>query len=460
MDIRTFFIIFALSSLFTLLFLLFYSFSSHKRNKLLEIYALGKLFLTLSWIFLGLRGMIPNVLSIVFGNVFIIAGIAVEMLVISSYKHPDFKFRSKVFSIAAAVFSIIFLAFIGQPENVRIFITSLLTTLIILIGVVFLLKQTTKTKLHWLVTYIYLFLSIALILRGIVVVLIEKETTLLTYNAIQTVAFVSFLLVTYMGAISLLLLLKENDEEELKVKARELDDANSKLTATIASKNRFFSIIGHDLRGSIGNIAQMSDLLTNSADLLSERDNQVLKENLFKSATNTYDLLDNLLNWAKSQSGSLQVNRIAVALDSYIFKVLDHLQALANEKQISIINSTDPAIKVFVDTEMLQVIIRNLLSNAIKFTPVSGTVTISSTTNSDDVRITVSDTGVGIPFEIQQQLFSENFNQTTSGTKSEKGSGLGLKLVKDFVELNQGTIEFESTPNKGSTFSFTLPKAS
>jgi len=426
---------------------------------LLEIYALGKLFLTISWIFLGLRGMIPNTVSIVLGNVFLIGGIAAEMLVISSYNHSDYKFRSKLYFFVAVISTLLFIAFLGQPENVRIFISSFLLAMIVGIGVFYLFQQTIKSKLHLLVSYIYLFLSLSLILRGLVVLFIDKETTLLSYSGIQSFAFITFLLVTYMGAISLLLLLKEQDEEELIKKATELDVANAKLTATIASKNQFLSIIGHDLRGSIGNIAQMSDLITHSKDLLSEQEYQLLKSTLFKSSTLTYDLLENLLSWSKAQSANIQVNRVSVGLNNCIIQVIDHIQGMANEKQISIIKSIDPAIKVFADLEMIKVIIRNLLSNAIKFTPVSGTITIISAVVNQEVKITVTDTGVGIPLEIQQQLFSDNFNYTTSGTKSEKGSGLGLKLVKDFVELNQGTIEFNSSPNEGSSFSFTLTLA-
>ncbi len=223
------------------------------------------------------------------------------------------------------------------------------------------------------------------------------------------------------------------------------------------TKDKLFSIISHDLRGPIGAIMQI-------AEMVSEK-NALDEENLFmflksqKELTqHTFQLLDNLLSWSRYNLEQIQYKPGKISLRAIIDESLLAVRYRADEKGIPINLEISEDIHAFADEEMVKIIVRNLLNNAIKFTQ-QGRIAIAVSEHNDYVKVKVSDTGVGIKNDILEKILSDNEYITTRGTANEAGSGLGLKLCKNFILQNKGQFHIETDAGKGSVFSFTLPKS-
>ncbi len=235
--------------------------------------------------------------------------------------------------------------------------------------------------------------------------------------------------------------------------------AEEELKKTISVKDKFFSIIAHDLRNPFNQIMGFSELL--KEDIANNDLNRIkrLTEYIYLSAENGYKLLENLLHWAKSQTGSVAFCPENINLTEVISEAISFYKINAERKNINLTfkkNSDNDC--VFFDKEMLKTILRNLLSNALKYTSKGGYVEITVYEKKDCFQINVSDTGTGIPEEQKNKIFDESEMFTTAGTDNEKGSGLGLAVCKEFVEKNNGKIFLETEYGKGSTFSFTAKK--
>lgn len=226
-----------------------------------------------------------------------------------------------------------------------------------------------------------------------------------------------------------------------------------------ASKDKFFSIISHDLRNPVTFIVGFSELLLNDLEALSQEEIKLYVTNIHRSAKNLYDLLENLLQWAELQRGRVDYQPVKVDLRELIETNANLLQGNASEKTIDLSYELDEDCVVYADRYMLNSVIQNLMSNAIKFTHLQGTVKISARRQGKSVEVSIIDTGIGISAEQLASLFQMDQYQTTLGTAGEKGTGLGLMLVKEFVEKNGGKISVESVLNKGTTFKFSVPAA-
>ncbi|HAF27491.1 MAG TPA: hypothetical protein DCG75_00445, partial [Bacteroidales bacterium] len=226
-----------------------------------------------------------------------------------------------------------------------------------------------------------------------------------------------------------------------------------------ATKDKFFSIIAHDLRGPMNNLVGFSDLLERNYQ---NYDNEKLSHiiNLMStSAKQTYSLLENLLIWARSQRNKLSYNPHVFICKELISEVLQEMEHLAFAKGIRFETDIETiGHSVHVDKDMFKTVYRNLISNAIKYTKEGGTISFGCRKDSDRfIEFFVKDDGVGIPKETLEKLFKLDENITTEGTNQEHGAGLGLILCKDFIDKHGGRIWVESEVNKGSTFWFTFP---
>lgn len=230
------------------------------------------------------------------------------------------------------------------------------------------------------------------------------------------------------------------------------------LQEEIATKNKFFSIISHDLRGSFGIILSFVQLIQENKDYLSTEELNELLEDIGKTSKNTLDLLDNLLEWARAQTGRLNFNPEKLPVKALSASIIQSLNEIASNKNIDLDSSVETDHEVFADKNMVLLVIRNLVSNAIKFTPQKGKITVSSFSEDGFVKIAVADSGVGIDKNKMDSLFKIDMKVSTPGTENEQGNGLGLVLCKEFVEHNGGKIGIESELNKGTTVWFTLPK--
>jgi PAS domain S-box-containing protein len=247
--------------------------------------------------------------------------------------------------------------------------------------------------------------------------------------------------------------ISEQKRRELEIKLQ-----NEELQKVNLEKDKFFSIIAHDLRGPLGNFMGMTDILTDESIDLREDERKKMMAGLSLSARNTFTLLGNLLEWAQMAQGLTDFKPQKLELTKVITECIAVLEESAKGKAIQLfVQIVDEPI-VFADKNMLQSVIRNLISNAIKFTPTGGEISISTESSANNMTVIfVRDTGIGMTDEMLNNLFRIDANTKRPGTNGEKSTGLGLLLCKEFVGKLGGKITVESEPNKGTVFSFNIP---
>ncbi len=247
--------------------------------------------------------------------------------------------------------------------------------------------------------------------------------------------------------------------ESLIIEKEKVEESEEKLRESNQTKDKFFSIIAHDLKSPFNAILGFSQLLMKNHKKYDDDKRDELIKYVNISAINTFKLLENLLTWSRSQSDRIEFSPEKVNLKTIIYEITLVLQKTAESKNIKLVDNADIELFANVDRNMLDTILRNLITNAIKFTNTSGTVTVSANETKDPrfIEISVTDTGVGIPKDRIDDLFRIDKNTSTEGTAEEKGTGLGLILCKEFVEKHGGKIRIESEIDKGSSFIFTLP---
>ncbi len=229
------------------------------------------------------------------------------------------------------------------------------------------------------------------------------------------------------------------------------------LVKSNAMKDKLFSIIAHDLRGPVGNFGAALAVLIENLDTFDKETLSEILSDLKNSASRSYELLQNLLKWARSQNNTIEFAPANQNLNQIIQENVELLQSSAAQKQITIKSEIHNEIFVFADINMLKTILRNLLSNAIKFSFPQGEVIINVTKSDNFAEIAIEDFGIGIKKENIEKLMTSHEYFSTYGTANEKGTGLGLNLCKDFVERNGGKINIESEEGKGTKIYFTLP---
>jgi len=250
--------------------------------------------------------------------------------------------------------------------------------------------------------------------------------------------------------------LRETNEQLQRAK-KELEQHESELKELNATKDKILSIIAHDLKSPFNSIIGFSELLSEN---LNDYDKTKTKEFIGLinfSAKHTLILLDNLLVWAKTQTGQIDFKPEKIEVKPIIQNIIDILSSSALFKNISLNHYLSNNIEVYADPNMLNTILRNLIANAIKFTNNGGKVDISAVLSPQYIEVTVADNGIGIDEVTQSNLFKKDVNYTSKGTANEKGSGLGLMLCKEFVEKHGGKIWVVSELGKGSNFKFTIP---
>ncbi len=255
----------------------------------------------------------------------------------------------------------------------------------------------------------------------------------------------------------MLAIINSRDITENKNTELALLKSEAELRAANAAKDKFFSIIAHDLKSPFSALIGFSELLITQKESISEEKKDLFLSHIYRSAKSTFSLLENLLLWSRVQTDRIKFEPLTYNIKDSIEQNIHILSGSAENKQIKIINTLTNDILVFTDPNMINTVLRNLLSNAVKFTPHGGKITIAAENlKQKSVKITVTDTGVGISEENIRKILKIDESFTTVGTDKEKGSGLGLILCNEFVTINGGTMTIDSKPNVGSSFSFTL----
>ena len=254
-------------------------------------------------------------------------------------------------------------------------------------------------------------------------------------------------------------LARVNTHLNIYLQRKELQEQSMKLSLLNAAKDKFFSIIAHDLRGPFVGFLGLTKIMAEELPSLTLTEMEEIAVSMKKSAVNLFRLLDNLLNWAKMQHGLLPYSPQYLKLFSVISESIQIIDESAKNKIIEIAYDIPPDLVVFADSNLLQTIIRNLVSNALKFTPKGGKIIISAKViDQKKVQLSIKDTGIGMSSAIIDNLFRLDVKTGRKGTEGEPTAGLGLLLCKEFVEKNGGVIWAESVVAEGSTFYFTLPQ--
>jgi signal transduction histidine kinase len=237
---------------------------------------------------------------------------------------------------------------------------------------------------------------------------------------------------------------------------RESRDREKKLQELNLNKDKFFSIVSHDLRGPAANMLKLTEFLMEET---TPEERKIITGHLYSSAQGMHKLLENLLGWARLQMDRVEVNPVTVNLYQAVQESVAQVALQAAGKKIVIRNAVAPEATAYVDEQMCAAVLRNLLQNAVKFTHPSGSVVIEARQAGASVALSVSDTGVGMSPAVVSQLFSLGTQFTSRGTANESGSGLGLVLCRELVEKNKSTLSVTSEPGQGTTFTLTLPAA-
>ena len=241
-------------------------------------------------------------------------------------------------------------------------------------------------------------------------------------------------------------------EEEIKLKNEFLQTIN-------AEKDKFFSIIAHDLRGPLSAFVAATQIITEEIQTMSFEEIKDIAESMKTSATNIYSLLENLLEWSRLRRGGMDFIPMKLNLKKNIALSTNVLSEAARKKGIEIELSVPDELEVIADSHMFEAVMRNLVSNAIKFTSSGGKVNVEAVYKDDhSIEIKIRDSGIGMAPELLTRLFQINEKTSRPGTEGEPSTGLGLLLCKEFIEKHGGNIWVESEVGKGSTFSFTLGK--
>jgi signal transduction histidine kinase len=239
----------------------------------------------------------------------------------------------------------------------------------------------------------------------------------------------------------------------------QIKQAELELQKLNLDKDRFISILGHDLRSPLNGILGLMELLHEDLSGMQIEEIKEVIDLAYQSAKNTSNLLEDVLLWATAQSGKMRFNPQKINFKQDCADVITLVQSSANAKNITIELYSDDSLEINVDKNMFDTVLRNLISNALKFTEKHGKIIISAGRNIENTIISVADNGVGINPEDVEKIFDKSMLFTSIGTNEEKGTGFGLKLCQDFIEKHEGKIWVESEEGKGSTFYFSLPNA-
>lgn len=283
------------------------------------------------------------------------------------------------------------------------------------------------------------FISLGLFIYTLISdIMLANSVGSLSSNYLSQISFQVFVL-----AVSVMIILQWVNNYKARVR----------LESSLIFKNRVLSVIAHDLKNPVASIAQFVDLMSTKPELAN---NKQIQNSLHESSQAAVTLLDNLLYWGRSQSDELRVSFDELDLNELVREVESLFAHMAIQKKVEFTSSVPPGTLAYADKDLVNIIIRNLVSNAMKFTPAKGRVEILGWQEGETIFVSVKDTGIGIKPEILEKFHDEGQLASSLGTDKEIGTGLGLQLVSDLVEKNHGSLKVESTPDKGSSFTFTL----
>jgi signal transduction histidine kinase len=452
---------FLISNVYILLIFFFYFYKN--RHWFLRTYIIGKTIQLAGILLFEFSKSMPGSIFTDIAGILFIVCLPFEIFGIISYNGRFDKKTFKIFFYATIILCILDL--IGRPLHLRINIYDLSTVLFYCYGGIVLLRLKDKSRFRYLIginLLLYSFLATILIISITQMAFHPDEVfipgNMPRFNNIRETYNNLIYFIMLVTSIGYLVILKEQDEFALDLANEQINKENLMLKKLDEDKNKFFSIIAHDLKGPIGTLTNLTELLIESKENHREKEYDKWLNLINQTATRTNTLLNNLLQWGRSESGALVTHPETIDLKHLINEVIRLMQPFAQGKDIHLMNNCPDNCIIFADKEMIRFVIRNLISNAIKFTKENGNICLHATSDKETI-LTITDTGIGMSSKVIGNLFAFDSTYSTRGTNNEEGSGLGLKLTSEFVTKNSGRIWAESTPGVGTTFYVSLPGA-
>lgn len=292
---------------------------------------------------------------------------------------------------------------------------------------------------------------------------IEKEKELYRSNFITKAALISAVLLFVIAMIAIAFYrLRTRSNNSLQQKNNEISSLNAELSSANSTKDKFFSIIAHDLKNPIGNSKEVTKVLADNYDFFTEEERKEFLQILKDSSDKVYSLLENLLDWSRTQRKMIDFKPLTSDIYNIASIAVEVSNLAASNKQIIINNTIPPETFVHADPNLINIVLRNIITNAVKFSYSGGEIRLGlleSSENENFITVFVKDSGIGMNKDTLDKLFRIEESIKSFGTAGETGTGLGLILCKEFIELHNGKIWAETSPDNGSTFFFTLPKA-
>lgn len=450
-DVKTLFVFTAAANIFIIaLFVIYIKFYKVK-NQILTLFILSRILGIVFLFSLYRRSGVPQPLEIIVFNTVNLFIVFYEIYCISFIERKfDIK-HFKKYLLIPVVFTIISYFFITSSENGRIAAMSFSVAALYVFTAYILLLKPGKTKIQHIAGYIFLIGSVIISMRALGALITDDKINIYSSNYMLVIPLIFFLIVNSLIPLLLLFILKEKDNEII-------ERDNLKLIELNKSKDKFFSIIAHDLRGPFGGLQQIGELLW--LNNITDEKREKLTETLYNSSKNTYNLLDNLLQWANANAGLLTSDPSNINLNEIVHTNIRLFNSQVKLKNLKLTCDFDRKLFVFADYNMLNTVIRNVISNAIKFTPNNGKIEIILSEINDfnnTCTIAIKDNGIGINKHFKSKIFEIDSPFSTLGTNNEKGTGLGLKLCKEFLTLNNSEIKIENNNPSGTSVFITIP---
>lgn len=411
----------------------------------------GFLFYAIAYTIISAVVLLPSIITVL---VFLI----LDTIVYIEYRKKKYNLaKYSILNLLTSTLFVIVFGFMGPEPGIQYFFLVFSALPLILFSI-----KKTITWLSYSIVNLFLFIWAEIYLLESYMKTDLPEVVLLPFK----IATIIFMMVIFCFAIWVLFIANQRSEEELSRQAKTLEEQlkameeqEVRLRDAIATKDKFSSIIAHDLKNPVSSILGFSELLSTKMDTLEPEKTRAFAEEIHKSCERLHNLLTSLTQWSRSQEGRIQLIKESFPVKKLFEQNLELQKLQMDQKELKISSSCNKDLMIFADFNMMDTVIRNLLSNAIKYTPREGSVELSASQEGNTVIIQVSDTGQGMNEEEQAKLFHIDQSFSTEGTEGEKGTGMGLIIVQEFVLQNGGEITVQSTKSEGTTFTIQLPQS-
>lgn len=444
-DVKTLFVFSAAANIFIIALFATYVKLYKVKNPIINIFMLSRVLGIVFLIMLSFRDGTPKPLGIIINTTVNLFIVFYEIYCISFIERKFDSKHFKRFLLIPVFFSIALSFFSTASVSERMTVVSLSVSMMYAFTAYILLTEKGKTKIQFLTGYILALASLALLMRALGA-FFEVGIEVASTNYMLILPLIFFLILNLVIPLLLIFILKEKD--------------NLKLSELNKSKDKFFSIIAHDLRGPFGGLQQIGELLWLNKNKISDEKREKLTKVLYQNSKNTFNLLDNLLKWASANAGLISYEPSRLNLHKIVLNNLRLFNSQVKLKNLTLSCNFDKELYVYADADMIDTVIRNIISNAIKFTPNDGKIEIildKVDKINNTCTIAIVDNGIGMAKDSQLNVFEIDATMSTLGTNNENGTGLGLKLCKEFLIVNKGTIWIESNENKGTGVFISLP---